>query len=611
MQADFQAMHFKPFLEALDTVRSFQGEVTDFWEQLAQALYTFPECKSVRLLARSDAEWKILAAHPHGRGSAHKLTREDFDLMCAEAAAETYSERALRGAESGHLLLVRLDTSASQLALYAELLLPAAPTVSPEVLRSLLRGVTTLPSEYERSVREQHLQSQLDAVSCALETVATINATRQFIPAAMALVNEVARRFKASRVSLGWVDGYYAKVIAMNGTDRIERKVEVIQRLEAAMEECRDQEEELLYPRADQSDLVSRGHEAYAQESHVAALLSVPLRFEGAVCAVLTLEREQGQFTLDEAQGLRVIADQVAPVLYDLQQDSRWFGRRWADAGRALFANALGPRHTWLKVGALLGAAFLAFALCVPYGYRTKANFIVEPDRLALLPVPFNGFIESVAHRPGDLVAQGEVLFAMDDGELRVERARAEADVRRYTAEAELAEARNERAEYRVARELAGQAEARLQLANYRYNRAQVKAPFTGIVVEGDLRERIGAPVDQGEVLMKFSQLDGLFLEIELEERDIDLLDGSQRGQVAFASRPEVKFPIEIERIEPSAQAGQGKNFFVIRAHLEGTEADWLRPGMTGVARLDAGKRTLAWRATHRLVDFLRMFFWV
>jgi multidrug efflux pump subunit AcrA (membrane-fusion protein) len=199
----------------------------------------------------------------------------------------------------------------------------------------------------------------------------------------------------------------------------------------------------------------------------------------------------------------------------------------------------------------------------------------------------------------------------MDDGELRVERARAEADVRRYTAEAELAEARNERAEYRVARELAGQAEARLQLANYRYNRAQVKAPFTGIVVEGDLRERIGAPVDQGEVLMKFSQLDGLFLEIELEERDIDLLDGSQRGQVAFASRPEVKFPIEIERIEPSAQAGQGKNFFVIRAHLEGTEADWLRPGMTGVARLDAGKRTLAWRATHRLVDFLRMFFWV
>jgi hypothetical protein len=128
--------------------------------------------------------------------------------------------------------------------------------------------------------------------------------------------------------------------------------------------------------------------------------------------------------------------------------------------------------------------------------------------------------------------------------------------------------------------------------------------------VEGDLRERIGAPVNQGEVMMKFSRLDGLYLEIELEERDIDLLDGSQAGQVAFASRPDMKFPITIVRVEPSAQAGQGKNFFVIRADLVEAEADWLRPGMTGVARLDAGKRTLAWRATHRLVDFLRMFFW-
>jgi hypothetical protein len=104
--------------------------------------------------------------------------------------------------------------------------------------------------------------------------------------------------------------------------------------------------------------------------------------------------------------------------------------------------------------------------------------------------------------------------------------------------------------------------------------------------------------------------MDGLFLEVELEERDIDLLDGSGDGQVAFASRPELKFPVSIERIEPSAQVGEGKNFFVIRAELDATEAEWLRPGMTGIARLDSGDRTLAWRATHRLVDFLRMFFW-
>lgn len=610
METFSQDTDLRAFIDALENGRTFSGRVIDYWPHLAGSLGTFPGCRSVRLLARSDTDWKVLAAHPQGRGAAHSLTREDFDLMCSEAEAEAYSERTLRQPADGHLILVRLRTEEAKLVLYAEFLLAAAPLIAPEVLASVFRMAARLPKDFERSLREDRLQRQLDDVSRALEVLASINSNREFIPAAMALVNEVASRFGSSRVTLGWVAGYYVKVRAMNGTDRIERKVEVLQRLEAAMEECRDQEEEILFLRTDGSELVRRAHEAYAQESHVGALVSVPLRFEGDVCAVLTLEREQGEFTVEESLGLRVIADQTAPVLYDLQEDSRWFGRRWADSARRLLAKAVGPRHTWLKIGVVVTALFLAFAFFVPYTYRAKANFIVVPDSLALLPVPFNGFIDSVANRPGDLVEKGEVLFSMDNGELRVEKARAEADLRRYQAESELAEARNEMAEFRVARELAGQAESRLQLANYRLDRAEIRAPFSGMLVEGDLRERIGAPVNQGEVMMKFSRLDGLFLEIELEERDIDLLDGSQMGEVAFASRPGTKFPMLIERIEPSAQAGKGKNFFVIRAELGATEATWLRPGMTGVARLDAGDRTLAWRATHRLVDFLRMFFW-
>ena len=199
----------------------------------------------------------------------------------------------------------------------------------------------------------------------------------------------------------------------------------------------------------------------------------------------------------------------------------------------------------------------------------------------------------------------------MDDGELLVEEVAALADLRRFLAEAEQAEAQGDLGGYRVAKELAGQADARLQLARYRLKRAEIKAPFDGVLVEGDLRERLGAPVNQGEVLMKFSRLDGLFLEIELPERDIDLLDGSNLGQAAFASRPDIRFPTEIERIEPSAVAGQGANYFIIRAGIDAADVDWMRPGMTGVAKLDAGKRTLLWRATHRLVDFIRMSFWI
>jgi hypothetical protein len=61
--------------------------------------------------------------------------------------------------------------------------------------------------------------------------------------------------------------------------------------------------------------------------------------------------------------------------------------------------------------------------------------------------------------------------------------------------------------------------------------------------------------------------------------------------------------------ISPAAQADGEGNAFTLRARLE-EDADWLRPGMSGIARLNAGDRTLAWRATHRIIDFIRMRLW-
>ncbi|MEM1222780.1 MAG: HlyD family efflux transporter periplasmic adaptor subunit [Verrucomicrobiota bacterium] len=600
---------FKDLIGAFEECRKFAGKPADFWSTFASALSLFPSAATVRILTQSSGSWKVLTTYPVGRGATHSLTQEAFEALCGEADTNTYAQSDLQGRE-GHLLLVRLGAEDESARIYAEISLSKQASLHDDSLAGVFALVADTPRAYERNLREHRVQQQLDDTARALEVLAAVNACREFTPASMALVNEVATRFNSNRVTLGWVSGYYVKSVAMSVTDRFERKVEVVQRLEAAMEESRDQEEEIIFPAPQGSEVICRAHEAYAQESHVGALISVPLRLDGDVCAILTLEREQGEFALEDALGLRVVADQAAPVLYDLKKKARWFGHRWADRVRDLAAKAVGPRHTWMKVGAIALSVFLFFALFVPYTYRVKANFIIVPDRLALLPVPFNGFIEDVYYQPGDLIEAGSVLMSMDDGELEVERVRAIADLSRYRAEAEQAEAQGEMGNFRVANELAGQAAARLQLAEYRLKRAKIRAPFNGVLVEGDLRDQIGAPVDQGEVLMKFSRLDGLSVEVDLPERDIDLLDGSMLGQIAFASRPDLKFPVEIERIEPSAVAGQGVNFFVIRAVLKEAEIEWLRPGMTGVARLDAGKRTLAWRASHRLVDFLRMFFW-
>ena len=162
----------------------------------------------------------------------------------------------------------------------------------------------------------------------------------------------------------------------------------------------------------------------------------------------------------------------------------------------------------------------------------------------------------------------------------------------------------------RVARAQLNRAEARLDFLEFQLERADVRSPFDGVVVQGDLRDRIGAPVNQGEVLLQVSKLDGLFVEIRLSERDIDLIEESPNGEIVFSSRPDLQFQIEVFNISPSAQPDEEGNSFILRAKLI-EEAEWLRPGMSGVARLDGGKRTLAWRATHRIIDFIRMRLWI
>jgi multidrug efflux pump subunit AcrA (membrane-fusion protein) len=293
----------------------------------------------------------------------------------------------------------------------------------------------------------------------------------------------------------------------------------------------------------------------------------------------------------------------------DLKKKSRWFGARLATSVRELLAKVLSPKHTWLKFAAIVTSIILFLSLLVPFSYRVSATFIVRPDSLAHMPAPFEGFIAKAGVRPGDLVVAGQTLLALDDRDLSIQQAETRAEIRRHGAEAELAEADGELAELRVARAQKNQAQARLDFFEYQLTRAEVKAPFDGVVVQGDLRERIGAPVKQGEVLLQVSKLDGLYVEIRLPERDIDLIGASRSGQVVFSSRPDLQFPFTVEMISPAAQADGEGNAFTLRARLE-EDADWLRPGMSGIARLNAGDRTLAWRATHRIIDFIRMRLW-
>ncbi|MCU7808603.1 MAG: histidine kinase, partial [Candidatus Thiodiazotropha sp. (ex Semelilucina semeliformis)] len=62
-------------------------------------------------------------------------------------------------------------------------------------------------------------------------------------------------------------------------------------------------------------------------------------------------------------------------------------------------------------------------------------------------------------------------------------------------------------------------------------------------------------------------------------------------------------------RILPLSTAEEGRHLFTLEAELA-ESGQSLRPGMQGVAKIEAGTRSLLWLSTHRLVDWLRLQLW-
>ena len=226
------------------------------------------------------------------------------------------------------------------------------------------------------------------------------------------------------------------------------------------------------------------------------------------------------------------------------------------------------------------------------------------------MTAPFDGYIEQVKVRVGAEVAQGDTLLAMDQSDLILKEEELEAERNRYQREYEKARVDQAPADMGIARARLEQARARLDQVRHRLNQAVVQAPYAGIVVEGDLMERIGSPVAQGDILFRVGKTDQIYAELEVSESEIHHVNETLTGEIALVSRPQDVYPIQVLRIEPSAVAQEEGNVFLVRCTFIGDYPPWWKPGMTGVSKLNAGKRTLLWTFTHRTLDFLRLHLW-
>jgi hypothetical protein len=603
-------------LAELAVLGHFSGPPKDFWPRFLSAVLQLTLADKLVLLARKPGEpWRQLMEWPTAVPPSRMVTA--FHARLQEIASQVVGTggsvtplEAKSGPAAGNFVMAtRLELTPPEECVLAGLVSEISESRAREVwLR--LRLAAQSPESYQINLAARQAKADVEKYASVLDLTVSVSAEKRFLAAAMAFCNGLATRFNCDRVSLGWQQHGSISLRAISRTEKFERQMAAAQALEAAMEEALDQDEEVVWPPPEGASLISRDHQRFAEDQKVAHLCSLPLRADKEPVAVVTCERQSAPFSETEVQQMRLGCDLAAVRLADLQQQDRWFGARWASQLRKHCASLVGPEHTWAKLLALLVVVLLALLFFLPVPYRVEGNFVLRSDDLAYLTAPFEGYIDQVLVRPGDTVAVGAPLLKLKTDELELEASFALADLNRYQREAEKARAAKALADMRVSEALAEQARARLDMVRYRLAHATVASPFAGVVVEGDLRERLGAPVKAADVLFKVARIDTLYVEAEVNERDIHEILGRSTGQIAFLSRPRSKFPVRITTIEQTAMPKNEANVFLVRCALDQQPQPWWRPGMSGICKFNVEKRTLFWIITHRTVDFLRLKLW-
>ncbi len=614
-----QSDRFASAMRKLEELRHYKGPAAGFWLALLEAMAQISgagTAVALRKIAGPTGNWQRVAIWPPAQSptSGLKNFTQVLEALAVSALAENHSLRLLEGAAESVpqdcAIAVRFGNESSTDHWVGAFYFPACSPAERKAATTLLRLMQDTPAVCVAHSSVQNLQLKLSQFSSVMDLTALLNAQSRFMAVAMTLCNELAARHKCDRVSLGWLEHEYIRLQTISHTERFEKKMEAVKVIEQTMEESLDQDEIIVWPAPETDTRITADHARYAEAQKVKFLCSVPLRLNGQPLGVITCERNTEPFTEEEQRLLTLGGEMAVRRLSELKLTDRWFGARLASVAREQFARAVGVRHTWAKVIAVLVALALAILLFGRMNYRVEATFILRTDDVGILSAPFEGYIEEVPAEIGDTVNAGAILLKLDTRDLLLQEAAAAADFDRYNREAEKARAANALAEMRVSEAQAEQSRVRLELIRYRLAQAALKAPFAGVVVEGDLKKRIGAPVKQGDALFKVARTDRMYVECNVDERDIHDVRGDATGEFAFASQPKLRFPMQLTRIEPVAQVKEQDNLFVVRAQFTGPLQDWWRPGMSGVAKINVGKRTIGWIIAHRTIDFLRMYFW-
>lgn len=481
----------------------------------------------------------------------------------------------------------------------------------PEITLQRLRwGMGVLESWVLQQADAVH-QETADRLMQVVNCVAKALQQGRYQDIAMTLMTDLAVRLDCDRVSFGLRQSGRIRMQSMSHSTRMARDMNLMRCVAEAMDEAIDQHGTLHYPDDAQRPVQLHAHRQLARSYGNGHVVTVPWHPDERAHGAMTFERPDDKpFRAADIELCQSLALLVGRILYQRYQQERPLWQRWRDGLYREAGRLFGARHIGRKLLALLMLAVVVFGTLAQGTFRVHAPVVVQGVIQRSLTVPFDGYLSTAAHRAGDVVEQGAVLATLDTRDLELESLRINNLLMQYQKQADEAVARADRAAAAIAVAQVQQAQAQADFYDAQLARAAVRAPFDGIVVSGDLSQKLGEAVKRGQELFKISPMDDYQLWLNVDNRDIAQIREGQHGEVVLASRPDQPLPFTVLRVVPLAQVEDGKSVFRVEAAVASDHPVLLRPGMEGVGKVEIDDRRLIWIWTRGFMEWMQLQWW-
>lgn len=481
------------------------------------------------------------------------------------------------------------------------------------VMRELQWGASWLELRHTRQLYQDR-EASFSRLSTSIDLLARVLPESGFDQAAMRLVTELAINLNSDLVSIGFVERQGVKLAHLSHSAEFGRQMNLVRNLENAMDESLDQRAPILFPALQaNANLVTVAHTVLADMQEQQSIMTVPLVVADQWVGAITLQRDIDQpFTVEDLRYCESVVALAVSALEDKRHNDRPLRVKIRDEIEQQVIRLTGPGYVGRKL--VLGVSTLVILLLLFWqgDYRLSADAVLQTTSQRVIVAPFEGYIKDASARAGDVVAKGDVLLSLDDRDLQLEQLRWRSQQNKLEREYQEAIAGHDRARITILDAQLSQARAQLELVQSQLQRATQRAPFDGLIVSGDLSQRLGGTVTHGESLLEISPVDAYRVKLLVKESRIADVSVGQQGSVYLSALPEQAFEFTVDNITPVTEYQDGSTFFVVEALLHNNQGsqDIMRPGMEGVGKVFIDRRNQFGIWTRELVEWMRLGIW-